>query len=194
MLSSQFWEKERPFMKTRNKFYRLFAISKGLVLLFALILFALQFAFAALGSGVGVIVITMMAYLLIAFFAFLYAVNVARHRLYGYGRRNLVAPLVLYALLNILLSIFFVISVNVELEAFRYIEVALRFNTLLSAFIFFIGFSSQLTGYKEYKRTRKYLKSLDDDDYLDRFMNTEILDEDYEIVYEAKKRNAYNID
>ena len=54
-------------MKSRNKFYRLFTISKGLVLLFAFILFALQFAFAALGSGIAVTTVTMMAYLLIAF-------------------------------------------------------------------------------------------------------------------------------
>ena len=144
-------------IKTKNKFFRFFRISKVLVLIFTVILMGLQYVFAWRGEGVLVLVDVSINYLLFAAIQIIYLIGIKKYNL----NSKLIPILIIFSVIDLALGTLYGVAVYTPGEAFRTIEIALRFVPLLPSIIICF-FLSSLAGYKDYVQFMRNNKNKED--------------------------------
>ena len=141
-------------MKTKNRFYKFFQISKVLVLILTVLLMGMQYLFAGLGQGVLVMVDVSINYLMFVIIQIIYVIGVKKYDL----NNKLVPVLIILATIELLLGVFFDICVVLPEEIFRTLEVVLRFVPIAPAIVMCFFYSNSLNGYKGYVQFMKMNK------------------------------------
>ena len=144
-------------IKTKNRFFRFFRISKVLVLIFTVILMGLQYVFAMMGEGVLVLTDVSINYLLFVVIQIIYLIGIKKYNL----NSKLIPILIIYSIIDLALGVIYDIAVYSPGEIFRIIEIVLRFVPLLPSIIICF-FLSSLAGYKDYVQFMKTNKNKED--------------------------------
>ena len=144
-------------IKTKNRFFRFFRISKVLVLIFTVILMGLQYVFAMMGEGVLVLADVSINYLLFVVIQIIYLIGIKKYNL----NHKLIPILIIFSIIDLALGVIYGIAVYSPGEIFRIIEIALRFVPLLPSIIICF-FLSSLAGYKDYVQFMKTNKNKED--------------------------------
>ena len=144
-------------IKTKNRFFHFFQLSKVWVVILTILLMGLQYLFAGLGQGVLVMVDVSINYLLFVLVQIIYLVGVKKYDL----NSKLVPVLIIFSIIDLALAVLFDLSVIFPEEIFRTIEIVLRFLPIVPAIIICFFYSS-LAGYKGYVQFMKSNKNKED--------------------------------
>lgn len=141
-------------MKTKNRFYKFFQISKVWVLILTVLLMGTQYLFAGLGQGVLVMVDVSINYLMFVVIQIIYAIGIKKYDL----NTKLIPVLIILSIIELLFGVFFNLCVVFPQDIFRTLEIVLRFVPIVPAIVICFFYSHSLKGYKGYVQFMKMNK------------------------------------
>ena len=155
-------------MKTKNKFYRFFSVSKLIGFIAILLLTGSQYGFAALGQGILVVTVTSLSYLVAAVLEFVYFLNVIK---FNISRKLYSFILFLFSIINIALAIVVFIFHFMEGVNLETAQIVLRFIPIAVGILLCFIIPLDMEGYKDFKKAYKEIKKTGDKSMLESFLN-----------------------
>ena len=128
-------------MKSNNKFYKFFKISKLVVFLSMLLLVGSQFGFAALGLTYGVMSAVIFAFDALAGFKLIYLIWGTKA---GLAKKALLPVSIILSVLDIALAVFYSIIIFYPGHTLEVISIVIRFLPILGGLLLLLIFTPMI--------------------------------------------------